>query len=309
MLLGIRAGGVRQRGVVGGAVAVVAAMALAGCGGGSPVDAKPVGGVSTPTATGSVTATPSPSETASVAAAGAVGAVDDTASVMSVRPVVVDVLANDTFKAAGGAAEAFREVVRKGKFTLAVEVAPTTGTAVVGAGGSSFTYTPQVGFGGEDEFTYKVTVDGQGGAEDVSGTAVVRLRVSAPKPAPVKTPAKPKKPPVKVSYKNCSAARAAGAAPIREGQAGYGPHLDRDGDGVGCEANEGRAGSGGGSGAGGGGGAGGGSASGGSGSGGGGSVSYKNCSAVRAAGAAPIRRGDPGYGRHLDRDGDGVACE
>ncbi|WP_443062645.1 excalibur calcium-binding domain-containing protein [Streptomyces sp. NBC_00390] len=34
-----------------------------------------------------------------------------------------------------------------------------------------------------------------------------------------------------------------------------------------------------------------------------------NCTAVRAAGAAPIRTGDPGYGRHLDRDGDGVACE
>lgn len=40
-----------------------------------------------------------------------------------------------------------------------------------------------------------------------------------------------------------------------------------------------------------------------------GSVSYKNCSAVRAAGADPIRRGDPGYGSHLDRDGDGVGCE
>ncbi|MDG4790700.1 excalibur calcium-binding domain-containing protein [Micromonospora sp. WMMD1102] len=38
-------------------------------------------------------------------------------------------------------------------------------------------------------------------------------------------------------------------------------------------------------------------------------VYYKNRSAVRAAGAAPIRRGDPGYGRHLDRDGDGVGCE
>ena len=36
---------------------------------------------------------------------------------------------------------------------------------------------------------------------------------------------------------------------------------------------------------------------------------YKNCDAVRAAGKAPIRRGDPGYGRHLDRDGDGVGCE
>ncbi|MFI2228700.1 excalibur calcium-binding domain-containing protein [Nocardia testacea] len=38
-------------------------------------------------------------------------------------------------------------------------------------------------------------------------------------------------------------------------------------------------------------------------------VSYKDCKAVRAAGAAPIYSGQPGYGRHLDRDGDGVACE
>jgi len=38
-------------------------------------------------------------------------------------------------------------------------------------------------------------------------------------------------------------------------------------------------------------------------------VSYKNCGAVRAAGAAPIYVGQPGYARHLDRDGDGVGCE
>lgn len=38
-------------------------------------------------------------------------------------------------------------------------------------------------------------------------------------------------------------------------------------------------------------------------------VYYANCAAVRAAGADPIRRGDPGYSRKLDRDGDGVACE
>ena len=37
------------------------------------------------------------------------------------------------------------------------------------------------------------------------------------------------------AFRNCSAARAAGAAPVRRGDAGYGPHLDRDGDGVGCE--------------------------------------------------------------------------
>ncbi|MYW01012.1 excalibur calcium-binding domain-containing protein, partial [Streptomyces sp. SID3343] len=38
-------------------------------------------------------------------------------------------------------------------------------------------------------------------------------------------------------------------------------------------------------------------------------VYYKNCTAVRAAGAAPIHRGEPGYAAHLDRDGDGTACE
>jgi hypothetical protein len=40
-----------------------------------------------------------------------------------------------------------------------------------------------------------------------------------------------------------------------------------------------------------------------------GSVSFANCAAARAAGAAPVRRGDPGYAPHLDRDGDGVGCE
>lgn len=36
---------------------------------------------------------------------------------------------------------------------------------------------------------------------------------------------------------------------------------------------------------------------------------YRNCTEARAAGAAPVRRGDPGYGPHLDRDNDGVGCE
>lgn len=37
------------------------------------------------------------------------------------------------------------------------------------------------------------------------------------------------------AYSNCAAARAAGAAPVMRGEAGYGAHLDRDNDGVGCE--------------------------------------------------------------------------
>lgn len=39
------------------------------------------------------------------------------------------------------------------------------------------------------------------------------------------------------------------------------------------------------------------------------SVDYPNCTAVRAAGKAPLYAGQPGYSRKLDRDGDGVACE
>lgn len=42
---------------------------------------------------------------------------------------------------------------------------------------------------------------------------------------------------------------------------------------------------------------------------GGGGAAFRNCSEARAAGAAPVRVGSAGYGRHLDRDGDGVGCE
>lgn len=38
-------------------------------------------------------------------------------------------------------------------------------------------------------------------------------------------------------------------------------------------------------------------------------VTYANCTAVRAAGKAPLYKRDPGYSTKLDRDKDGVACE
>ncbi|ARD42734.1 hypothetical protein B6G06_04365 [Actinomyces gaoshouyii] len=41
----------------------------------------------------------------------------------------------------------------------------------------------------------------------------------------------------------------------------------------------------------------------------GGSAYYSNCKEARAAGAAPLYRGEPGYRPGLDRDGDGIACE
>ncbi|MFF2348064.1 DUF1524 domain-containing protein [Pseudarthrobacter sp. NPDC058119] len=53
-------------------------------------------------------------------------------------------------------------------------------------------------------------------------------------PAPVvQAPAAPG--PAAAYYANCAAARAAGAAPLYAGQAGYRPALDRDSDGVACE--------------------------------------------------------------------------
>jgi hypothetical protein len=39
------------------------------------------------------------------------------------------------------------------------------------------------------------------------------------------------------------------------------------------------------------------------------SAYYSNCAEARAAGAAPISRGEPGYREGLDGDSDGVACE
>ena len=38
-----------------------------------------------------------------------------------------------------------------------------------------------------------------------------------------------------VHFANCKEARQAGAAPLRQGEPGYRPKLDRDGDGIACE--------------------------------------------------------------------------
>lgn len=38
-------------------------------------------------------------------------------------------------------------------------------------------------------------------------------------------------------------------------------------------------------------------------------VYYPSCAQAGTARPTPMRRGEPGYGRHLDPDGDGIACE
>lgn len=63
-----------------------------------------------------------------------------------------------------------------------------------------------------------------------SGYVSRGLLSAAASPAPV-----PAAPSSDVFYANCTAARTAGAAPIRVGEPGYRPKLDRDGDGIACE--------------------------------------------------------------------------
>ncbi|MFD9031623.1 excalibur calcium-binding domain-containing protein [Streptomyces sp. NPDC059567] len=283
----VRTGNMRRgrRALIASAVAVVALAGCGGEGGGSRAeDVKEVEAVAT-------SATPKPAVTLTL--------VDDEESAEA-SPLTIAVLANDTAtEAAGGGQKPLTSFLGGSEYELTLDSQPGHGTAVVD--GVSIIYTPVTGYSGEDEFTYRVKPN----SPDVTGgTAVVRITVDAPVPSPTPTPTPKPKPtrtqkaePPAVYYRNCDAARAAGAAPVRRGDPGYASHLDRDGDGVGCEPYSGGSG---GSGA---------SVTGGSSSGGSGSTYYENCSAARAAGAAPVRRGDPGYGRHLDRDGDDVGCE
>lgn len=57
----------------------------------------------------------------------------------------------------------------------------------------------------------------------------------APEPAPAPAPAPQLAPRQDVYYQNCTAARAAGTAPIYQGQPDYRSQLHRDRDGVTCE--------------------------------------------------------------------------
>jgi hypothetical protein len=40
-----------------------------------------------------------------------------------------------------------------------------------------------------------------------------------------------------------------------------------------------------------------------------GGIGYVNCAHARLVGAAPLKKGDKGYTKALDEDGDGIACE
>ncbi|MBZ4321401.1 excalibur calcium-binding domain-containing protein [Streptomyces huiliensis] len=144
--------------------------------------------------------------------------------------------------------------------TVRVVSRPRHGTAAVD--GATVAYTPEAGFGGEDEFEYTVALNGRTSRAKVTVTVerrpgergVTRESEEAPEGS-----GKAERGsggahgtsgggggdgtggggggehPGATYYRNCAAARAAGAAPVHRGEPGYGPHLDRDGDGIGCE--------------------------------------------------------------------------
>ena len=69
-------------------------------------------------------------------------------------------------------------------------------------------------------------------AADQAAAAAAQKATQAPAPAPAAVPAAPAP---AAYYANCTAAKAAGAAPLYRGQPGYRSALDRDGDGIACE--------------------------------------------------------------------------
>ena len=75
----------------------------------------------------------------------------------------------------------------------------------------------------------------QAAAEQAARDEAARQAAQAPAPAPAPAAVAPAPAPAAAYYANCTAARAAGAAPIYAGQPGYGTHLDRDRDGIGCD--------------------------------------------------------------------------
>lgn len=94
---------------------------------------------------------------------------------------------------------------------------------------------------GETTETSPAATPGQTAVQPVVPPVKTRARVPVPEAgttrpvAPPPAPKQEKPAPKAVYYKNCTAARAAGAAPLFIGQPGYRPPLDRDKDGIACE--------------------------------------------------------------------------
>lgn len=97
---------------------------------------------------------------------------------------------------------------------------PRHGSVKLNTADGTATYTPREGFRGTDEFRYSLKLKGR--PEVVEGTHSIEVDLSPGGKS-------------REEFDNCAEARAAGSTPIREGEPGYGSHLDADGDGIGCE--------------------------------------------------------------------------
>lgn len=160
------------------------ALGAVGCGGDNPGAAKPLSATTT-------SAAPTPSVQA------ALGLVDDQESADAGKAIEVKVLGNDSVTLKDGRTGNVETALTAGQFTVSVATAPAHGSATVD--GNTITYTSTPGYGGDDEFSYRVDVAGQ----SLTGTAVVRITVAKPTPTPTPKPPKPA-----VSYANCDAVRA-----------------------------------------------------------------------------------------------------
>ncbi|MCX5079244.1 excalibur calcium-binding domain-containing protein (plasmid) [Streptomyces sp. NBC_00513] len=105
---------------------------------------------------------------------------------------------------------------------ITVTEQPRHGRLELQADNSLAVYTPQPGFDGADTFEYTVKLRTKPEVLKISYTVQVGLSMGA-------------RYDLEHKYENCDAAQAAGAAPLRRGEDGYGRHLDADMDGIACE--------------------------------------------------------------------------
>lgn len=98
---------------------------------------------------------------------------------------------------------------------------PEHGTLELNPADGTATYTPESEeFQGEDKFSYTIQLKGH--PETIRRTQHLVLEWSPGERS-------------RRTFDNCADARAHGAAPVHEGDPGWGSHLDADGDGIGCE--------------------------------------------------------------------------
>ena len=112
--------------------------------------------------------------------------------------------------------------------TITLTVTESTVASLVMTPDKSPSATPEAEVTPEPEATPEPEPASEEPAEDADAPTVEEEPAPpAPAPQPVRAPTRP--------YASCAQARAAGAAPLYEGDPGYNPRLDRDKDGVACE--------------------------------------------------------------------------